>query len=148
MRLAIAAIVFLILQTAAAQDSEPDEVVIADSLDWDGYPAFYVDATRKIKIKMQRAMEETIAAGDINCPLRGHFSWICTDSQYRFFHGITGHGKFAFRAFACSSSVMRRQKYYPELLLTLAHCVELWRNPENEQYYVLVTDDVLGLDDA
>ena len=129
------------MQLAAAQNVDPNAIVIADSIDWHGYPAFYVDASRGASVRMKRAIAQAIAGGEIRCPIQGVYSWVCTDTSFRYFQGITGDGKPSLLQLACSSDAAPRQAYYAEKLLHLVHCIELWKDPNGDEMSVIVPDD-------
>src|SRR5687768_7707836 len=66
----------------AAQDD--DEVLIGDSVDFGFTVAVYVDASRHLRLEMQKAVAHAVNGGTIKCA-RSSCSWVVQTDQVRYF---------------------------------------------------------------
>jgi hypothetical protein len=75
----------------AAETTFQDGLIYA-RLNWEGYPSAYVDASKKIELKMQNALIKAVKADTSSCANKRATFWYCSSAEGRYFQGIGGMG--------------------------------------------------------
>ena len=123
---------------AFCEDSDSaDEVIIADYLDWKVTPAVYVDAEHSTHTMMQKAVEDAVISGRYDCSAEFPYSWVCGQSELRFFRGIGGNGKASHIGLVCQANwQLQGLKYYSvELLVVGENCVKLEYLEDDDEWW-------------
>ena len=127
---------------AAAQEAD-DEVVIGDLVDFGFTVAVYVDASRHLRLEMQKAVAHAVNSGIIKCA-HSSCSWVVQADQIRYFSGINGAGANVRSGLACPKEwgVPKQRFYRVDALEHTVGCLELSWDEENKQYDVLEPQNV------
>jgi hypothetical protein len=138
MRCAISVLfVALILVTPVVAQETDDEVVIGDLVDFGFTVAVYVDASRHLRLEMQKAVAHEVNSDMIKCA-RSSCSWVLHAEKIRYFSGINGAGASVRSGLACPKDwgVPKQRFYRVDALERTVGCLELSWDEDNGQYDV------------
>ncbi len=133
--------VAVLILAAQATHAQVEEVVIADLLDWQGFPTHFVDAPTSVSVEMQSALSRAIEGGQLDCALANRTYWLC-QARLRYFRGVAGNGSELMEGFVCQSDIgIPVQQSYAERLLALAKCAYFEWDQEHHEYHVIDPDE-------
>jgi hypothetical protein len=141
------AIAFFLAAMAAGTPvaaQEADEVigdaVIADAVDFGFTAAVYVDASRHLRLKMQKAVARAVKGGSLECT-HSKCSWAVHTERLRYFSGIDGAGGSVRSGLACPNEwgIPEQRFYRVDALERMVGCLELRWDEDLGQYDVSET---------
>ena len=135
--------VFVILIGSASFVIAEEEILVACyRIDWQKYPAVYVDAPSNLVADMKLGLTNAISEEPELCDEDSEISWVCNGMEHRFFRGISGDGTELRSGYACSiEDEIPFLKYYPQTLVATSPCASIdWDEGEN-RYIVSEADD-------
>ena len=123
--------------TPVVAQGADEEVVIADMVDFGLKVAVYVDASRHLRLEMQKAVADAVSSGKIKCA-RSSCSWVAQADQIRYFSGINGAGASVRSGLACPKDwgVPNQRFYRVDALERTVGCLELSWDEDHRQYDV------------
>jgi hypothetical protein len=121
-----------------------DEIIIAHMrVDWSGSAAFYVDAPSRLRANMNEKLNEYVTEDISVCDASSNESWLCSETNHRYFRGISGKGKEIRDGIVCSGDddIPRQDYYSGRMLLAHAYCIDMVWQDDEQEYWVFVPDD-------
>jgi hypothetical protein len=126
----------------AAQEADAviGDVVIADAVDFGFTAAVYVDASRHLRLKMQKAVAHAVKSGSLECT-HSKCSWALHPERLRYFSGIDGAGASVRSGLACPNEwgIPKQRFYRVDALEGMVGCLELMWDEDLGQYDVSET---------
>lgn len=126
----------IIITFSFVAEAEENYIIIADNLDWENYPAYYIDLddTTVDLPKLIKSIKKVTNL--LDCKEQDKTTILC-EGNFRYFVSVNGSGIKLNSGRFCSSYLgIPFQKYYAERLLELAKCGEFEWDAEQEEYYI------------
>jgi len=111
---------------------EEQKVIIADTIDWEGYPTFFIDANLSMIDKVRLQIIEDIKSNKLECTNKSSVNWLCDTTKLRYFSGVSGTDMSLKSGWICNSAGIPKQEYYAERTFFISQCVEYWWDEEYE----------------
>ena len=134
---------FVILFGSTVLAVAEEEILVACyRIDWQKYPAVYVDAPPDLAASMKRGITNAISEEPELCDEDSEISWVCNGKEHRYFRGISGDGTELQSGYACNiDDEIPVMRYYPQTLVTTSPCAAVDWDDAEKKYIVSEADD-------